>query len=738
MRLQAVRDACLKDSSERIDEDIDGVLEFVKDVKCFAKLDPDQVRAIAGRITLEVFAPKQFICQRGDRGDKFYIILTGQVAVHRQAPPAEENNDSQRTMEMPLYLERGNSFGDLALQSDKPRSASVQACEITELLVTTRADYEKYAGAMNRRLTDERVRFLRQCPRIEDALYKGFVTKQDIAAMANCLTEGTLSGNAMVVRQGDEVENMIFVRSGSLAILRLVDVDAVVEAKQRPPASRRQPERPPEGEAEPQIQLTINLAANLAKAMMDLKRTERENKLKAIEKQESEQREKDAEKLAKARGQAKIQNLPSVKAVTMDMAQSGEESRGKQLWKKVQAAFRQAGALKALAQHQPPPEERSRSGSLEANYRDIEQFSSVQAARSRLTRLEAHKLATACRQRVHSRGKANAIAGLDSPPSPASPLPTAAAAPVASPFAEGGGPRRKRLLRIGTIGAYQYFGDQQVSSNECYPVSLISDPVAEIYQMSKHDILRRLPKKLFSALFVDEKQSFPSDAQLLEMRRQTDRWDTFRHSIQEEALNRRMGASSMPRALRDPTSTSRVDVNANLEFLGVKPDGQSPETMRPPRRQGVALLPKDEEYFGQASAGFLRRVHRMKNDPDLQKALAKVGRNSRQKKGKVAEDAQQDPMAFWFDQYWAKLRREDPIGLDLDKFIDDALAKLFKHDGSPSPEADGPGGGQRPPPSMSSGSATARTSNGGLSLPLLTEGDKAGGPGGRRAVAFAE
>eukprot|EP00435_Cladocopium_sp_Y103_P035592 s2253_g9.t1 len=75
------------------------------------------------------------------------------------------------------------------------------------------------------RFIEQRVNFLRQCPLILQALQQGIVNPADLAAMANYLNEKSLNGNQVVVRQGDEVQSVIFVRSGSLAMLKLVEVD---------------------------------------------------------------------------------------------------------------------------------------------------------------------------------------------------------------------------------------------------------------------------------------------------------------------------------------------------------------------------------------------------------------------------------------------------------------------------------------------------------------------------------
>jgi len=231
--------------------------------------------------------------------------------------------------------------------------------------------------------------------------------------------------------------------------------------------------------------------------------------------------------------------------------------------------------------------------------------------------------------------------------------------------------RRARILRIGTLGPYEYFGDQQVSNNEPYPVSLVSDPVAEIYVMSKHDIIRRVPKKLFSVLFSREKETVPSDTQLVEMHKQTERWNAFRRSMHGEALanlSARTQLGGLGR--RDPSAGgSKIDAVANLDFLGVNPHSNMGESLQPlPQNKAVALTPKDEELFSQASARFLRRFDIMKRDPGLREALAAAGlmRNSRlhdSLPGSALDDDDQDPMAIRFEQHWAQLQK-DPLALD--------------------------------------------------------------------------
>jgi len=383
-------------------------------------------------------------------------------------------------------------------------------------------------------------------------------------------------------------------------------------------------------------------------------------------------------------------------------------SRGKAIWNKLRGAVAQAGLLGKLvggvgnsiqgwADEAVPEEETGE----QAAQRNVQHFADVSAARRKVT---SYKF----RQLQEERNVARSAMKGVTPPSRLSRRTTAHQTPRAdkaqpqqpatgsqqasegspSPTSEATGqpqpPRRRRLLRIGTVGPYQYFGDQQVCSGEVFPVSLVSDPVAEVYIMSKNDIVRRLPKKLFQALFTSEKEAVPNDLLLLDMLRQTERWGSFRRSMHGGAMVK--GArqeSGVPRSLRDPTSTSRVDVVANLEFLGVSPQGGIAKSLLPPpQARGVALTAQDEEHFSQASARFLTRFKHIKQDPRLRNALAKAGLMKLHGDGLddvddlIGMDAEfryeKDPMQFRFDQDWSKLRSNLISDLDLGE---DALAE---------------------------------------------------------------
>mmetsp|Transcript_105329 Transcript_105329/g.187227 ORF Transcript_105329/g.187227 Transcript_105329/m.187227 type:complete len:828 (+) Transcript_105329:130-2613(+) len=741
-RVNQIREACQLSPDYRTEEMITEILEFVREVKFFAKLSLLQQRTLCRTMTLESFNRGDTIFKAGDPSDKFYIVLAGQVGI--QVP----EKSGTATDEFKSFVHKGDSFGDFAVEEKprkdeessgdaagrgQPRTFTVKASvgrapsgtangeEATACLVTTRADYEKYAGELHKLFIEQRVKFLRQCPLIEEALDGGQVTNQDIMAMANCLNERSLHGNEMVVRQGESVENMIFVKSGSLAMLRLIEADAIAKSprSQRKGASaadtrssgRGRPGRSDgkgggkgKGRKASSDQASSSSSDNdssdneedsndkgdamsLARAMIALKQQERDQKLGTIFMQRRKSEEEASEMTSHIFGRRS--------SFSLDNVASPSNSQKDVL------------SLAAGASGRPSSQDSKASKASVSDDNDGESGEDANRAKTRKKSTKALwgtigtslKKAFVLRQSVKSfsdvkKENAQNSQKTTEPKKPLTPPAAAGKRNIRATQRQGesmtkdmarvtslrkAGQPKKQLLRIGSVGPFQYFGDKEVCTasgvSKSFPCSLVSDPIAEIYTISKHDILRRLNKNLFSALFAQESQADPTDVQLLEMLRQNERWFAFRRSMHGEAMIQR----DQERALTgQTTSGSRVDAVSNLEFLGINPQGSfASRTLPPPRKTGADLTAKDEELFSQTSARFLRRFDMMKKDPGLQIALSKAGLSRRLTKQERSQPENKhrlrksldnedvpDPMAIRFDQHWSKLR-QDPIKLDL-------------------------------------------------------------------------
>jgi MFS family permease len=89
-------------------------LELLRRVPIFAPLPPAVLEGIASTLERVDFAPGEIVFRRGDRGDRFYVVSGGEVEV-----------DAGR--EEPVLLRAGDFFGEIALLSRIPRTATVSA-----------------------------------------------------------------------------------------------------------------------------------------------------------------------------------------------------------------------------------------------------------------------------------------------------------------------------------------------------------------------------------------------------------------------------------------------------------------------------------------------------------------------------------------------------------------------------------------------------------------------------------
>lgn len=96
-------------------------------------LPPDIVQlklGAAGGIRREHFEPGEVVFREGDRGDRLYIVVDGEVEVLRGTP--------ERDSAVLRRLGRGECFGEIALVSDAPRTATVRTCGRVNLLAVDR------------------------------------------------------------------------------------------------------------------------------------------------------------------------------------------------------------------------------------------------------------------------------------------------------------------------------------------------------------------------------------------------------------------------------------------------------------------------------------------------------------------------------------------------------------------------------------------------------------------------
>ena len=102
---------------------------MVARVPLFAKLDAAAIADLVGILRARTVPAGATVISKGDRGDAMYLIASGAVEIE---------SGSGR-----VRLTEGDFFGEWALLSREPRSATVRAARATDLLVLDADDFER-------------------------------------------------------------------------------------------------------------------------------------------------------------------------------------------------------------------------------------------------------------------------------------------------------------------------------------------------------------------------------------------------------------------------------------------------------------------------------------------------------------------------------------------------------------------------------------------------------------------
>jgi potassium-dependent mechanosensitive channel len=101
--------------------------DLLRRVSYFERCTDTELLAVVASGYREHFIPAQVICKENDPSDTFYIILTGSIEVI-----------SERTNTQIATLQQGEFFGEIALLTGTPRTATIRALTDTTLFVIGR------------------------------------------------------------------------------------------------------------------------------------------------------------------------------------------------------------------------------------------------------------------------------------------------------------------------------------------------------------------------------------------------------------------------------------------------------------------------------------------------------------------------------------------------------------------------------------------------------------------------
>ena len=115
---------------------VSAVLDLLKRVPIFQFLGPQELAAVASRMSLTTYEPGKIIFNKEDPGTALQVIAAGSVRIYM---PAEGGEEAPLAM-----LKAGDFFGELALLDSGSRTASAMVLARTAILTLERDEFLRF------------------------------------------------------------------------------------------------------------------------------------------------------------------------------------------------------------------------------------------------------------------------------------------------------------------------------------------------------------------------------------------------------------------------------------------------------------------------------------------------------------------------------------------------------------------------------------------------------------------
>jgi len=210
--------------SSRTAKDVLGLVAFTQRIKFFADLNDhqgsDAHRQCAQSMTYLPLSAgevrtRQFVFHAGEEGSQFYVLLAGSVAV--LAPCRRK--DGKEDFNLLVTLKAGDSFGELALISNKPRAATIYTREDCHFAVLTRTDYLRILSRIQDLQLTAKVELLQRHP----AFFAW--SRSTLQRLSYFFKVVTYKRKQVLFRAGQAANEVFLVSSGDFQLVKSISVD---------------------------------------------------------------------------------------------------------------------------------------------------------------------------------------------------------------------------------------------------------------------------------------------------------------------------------------------------------------------------------------------------------------------------------------------------------------------------------------------------------------------------------
>ncbi len=184
------------------------ISKIIQSVPIFRMLGKESIDFIVERLKFKTFDENYTICKIGDPGDVMFIIITGGVEIII--------NDKEGNEQIVASLGSGDYFGEMALLTGEPRSATVRTYEPSEMFLLVQKDFdivlEKFPSIslsmgkdVSKRLREMLTKAL-EMPRktVKDTGPSGLLSETSLIDLVRFCESNSLTGTLKLSHEGQE------------------------------------------------------------------------------------------------------------------------------------------------------------------------------------------------------------------------------------------------------------------------------------------------------------------------------------------------------------------------------------------------------------------------------------------------------------------------------------------------------------------------------------------------------
>jgi len=227
--LRSVLDILILPKRLRSERQVDQLVAFTHNIKVFAEMSEEMSEEAhrqcceclgVGKWQAGKVGPRQYVIREGDAADTFYIILSGSCSV--LSTPQHLPKADPRLLSI---LRQGECFGELALLSNHPRTASILCREDCYLACLSREDYVRILSKIQDRLISIKVELL-----LKQAVFRK-LSKNALMKLTYFFKIKRYTRKQTVFEAGKEAARLYLVKEGEFQLTKDIVLGSPAQSK---------------------------------------------------------------------------------------------------------------------------------------------------------------------------------------------------------------------------------------------------------------------------------------------------------------------------------------------------------------------------------------------------------------------------------------------------------------------------------------------------------------------------